>query len=144
MRRARVVVCLVASLLAACAARQTPAPATGPAAPATSATVASVPARYLYVWARDKDQKESDFLAVVDVRAGSPTYGQVVATEPVGMNGTMPHHTEYELPGPGRLLFANGHHHEQIFLFDTDSATRPRLVRAVEPPGLVHEIVLTP
>jgi len=36
-------------------------------------------------------------------------------------------------PGPGRLLFANGHHHEKIFLFDTDSASRPRLVRTLPP-----------
>ena len=133
MRRARVVFCLLSTALAACTActaRPTTPPAGGPAPTAAAAA----PARYLYVWAGDKDEKESDFLAVVDVRPASPTYGAVVATEPVGMGGTMPHHTEYQLPGPGRLLFANGHHHEQIFLFDTDSATRPRLVRALPPP----------
>ena len=91
------------------------------------------PARYLYVWAGDTDGKDSDFMAVVDVQPGSPSYGQIIATEPVSMSGTLPHHTEYELPGPGRLLFANGHHHEKIFLFDTDSAPRPRLVRQLPP-----------
>ena len=126
MRRARAVLCLAAVVLAACTAHRA---TTAPRRPAP----AGPPARYLYVWAGDKDEKDSDFLAVVDVRPASATYGQVVATEPVGMGGTMPHHTEYELPGPGRLLFANGHHHEQVFLFDTDSATRPRLVRALPP-----------
>ncbi|HZF68313.1 MAG TPA: hypothetical protein VEZ47_09770, partial [Gemmatirosa sp.] len=101
--------------------------------PAVAVAAARTPARFLYVWAGDKDEKESDFLAVVDVRVASPTYGQVLATEPVGMRGTLPHHTEYELPAPGRLLFANGHHHERIFLFDTDSASRPRLVRTLAP-----------
>ena len=132
MRRARVLFCLLSLVLAACTActaRQTTPPSGGSA----RATAGTAPARYLYVWAGDKDEKESDFLAVVDVRPASPTYGEVVATEPVGMGGTLPHHTEYQLPGPGRLLFANGHHHQQIFLFDTDSATRPRLVRALPP-----------
>jgi hypothetical protein len=134
MRRARVVFCFCvgSTVLAACTACQTAAPAGGPAT-TTSTSADPAPARYLYVWAGDKDEKDPDFLAVVDVRPASPTYGQVVATEPVGTGGAMPHHTEYELPGPGRLLFANGHHHEQIVLFDTDSAARPRLVRTLPP-----------
>jgi len=83
------------------------------------------PARYLYVWAGDTDEKHQDFLAVVDVQPGSATYAQVIATEPVGLTGSMPHHLEYELPGSDRLLFANAHHHEQILLFDTRRAERP-------------------
>jgi hypothetical protein len=104
-------------------------------------------ARYLYVWAGDKDEKDSDFLAVVDVRLESPTYGQIIATTPVGMSGTLPHHLEYQLPASGQLLFANGHHHEQTFLFDTDSADRPRLVSAVQPPAPLrypHDFVRLP
>jgi hypothetical protein len=99
------------------------------------------------VWAGDKDEKDSDFMAVVDVRPASATYGEVVATAPVGMRGTLPHHVEYELPGRGRRLFANGHHHEQVFLFDTDSAVRPRLVRAlppVPPFGYPHDFLRLP
>jgi hypothetical protein len=128
---ARSALLLVVAVLAACSAHA----GSTAAAPRTGATPApgDAPARYLYVWAGDKDEKDPDFLAVVDVRPTSPTYGQVVATEPVGMTGTLPHHTEYSLPGPGGLLFANGHHHERVFLFDTDSATRPRLVRALPP-----------
>lgn len=105
--------------------------AVGPRQQLPEAPPASGPARYLYIWAGDHDLKESDFLAVVDVRQKSPTYGQVIATETVGMSGTLPHHLEYELPSRGRLLFANGHHHERIFLFDTEQAERPRLVRTL-------------
>ncbi len=133
MQRLRAVLCFLSALPAACTAHHA-TDAASPAVVATSATAAAeAPARYLYVWAGDKDEKDSDFMAVVDIRPTSSTYGQVVATEPVGMGGTLPHHTEYELPGPGRLLFANGHHHEKIFLFDTDSASRPRLVRTLPP-----------
>jgi hypothetical protein len=107
----------------------------------------SAAARYLYVWAGDKDERESDFLAVVDVRSSSPTYGQVIATEPVGMTGTMPHHLEYQLPRPGQLLFANGHHHEQIFLFDPEQPDHPRLIRSIGPPPpyrYPHDMVRLP
>ncbi|MFN0181115.1 MAG: hypothetical protein ACKVZ0_20090 [Gemmatimonadales bacterium] len=85
------------------------------------------PARFLYVWAGDKDERDSDFLAVFDVRPGSPTYGDVIRTEPVNMTGTLPHHLEYSLPTSGRLLFGNGHHHEAVFLFDLTDAEHPRL-----------------
>jgi hypothetical protein len=97
-------------------------PAAGPA-----------PSRFLYVWAGDKDEQDSDFLAVVDIGPASPTYGQVVTTEPVGMSGTLPHHLEYQLPDSTQLLFANGHHHEQIFLFNIVDAAHPRLVRQLPP-----------
>lgn len=89
------------------------------------------PARYLYVWMGDADERDQDFMAVVDVRPESPTYGRVIATEPVGMRGSMPHHLEYLIPPSDRFLFANGHHHEQIFLFDIREAEHPRVVRTV-------------
>lgn len=115
----------------------------GCAGPSDRATAS----RYLYVWAGDVDNKESDFLAVVDVRPSSTTYGQVIATEPVGMTGTLPHHLEYSLPDSGQLLFANGHHHEAILLFDTRNAAAPRLVRtapASPPYRFPHDMVRLP
>lgn len=105
------------------------------------------PSRFLYVWAGDKDEQDSDFLAVVDVGESSPTYGQVVSTVPVGMKGTLPHHMEYQLPDSSQLLFVNGHHHEQVFLFNTVDATRPRLVRrlrAMAPYRFPHDMVRLP
>lgn len=111
------------------------------------ATPTPASARYLYIWAGDKDERSSDFLATVDVELSSPTYGEVIASEAVGMTGTLPHHTEYEVPSSNRLLFANGHHHEQLFLFDTHDAARPRLIRtlpAAAPYRFPHDIVRLP
>ena len=99
---------------------------------ASSAPNAEAPARFLYVWAGDKDEKESDFLAVVDVRRDSRTYGEVLNTVPVGMSGTLPHHLEYALPPAGQTLYANGHHHEQIFRFDVSDAEHPKLAGIAE------------
>ena len=91
------------------------------------------PSRYLYVWAGDKDQKESDFMAVVDVHPKSATYGQVLTTVPVGMNGSLPHHLEYTLPSQGQKLFGNGHHHEAVFLFDMARDGQPSLAGRADP-----------
>ena len=145
MRRRRMAISVVVVALAVLAIRAATAVSDTPDTPET--TAARTPARFLYVWAGDKDEQHPDFMAVVDVQPGSPTYGEVVATEPVDMRGTLPHHTEYELPDRGRLLFANGHHHEKVFLFDTDSAQRPRLVRtlpAVPPFRFPHDFLRLP
>jgi hypothetical protein len=85
------------------------------------------------VWLGDKDERDADFLAVVDVRPASPTYAQVRTTVPVGMRGTMAHHLEYALPAAGQLLYANGHHHEAIFQFDISDAEHPRLAGMADP-----------
>jgi hypothetical protein len=93
------------------------------------------------------DEKDPDFLAVVDIRRSSPTYRQVLTTVPVGMRGSMPHHLEYELPPPDQLLFANGHHHESIFLIDFADAAHPRVVRTLAPPAPLrypHDFVRLP
>jgi hypothetical protein len=95
------------------------AAASEPAAPKPSGT-------YLYVWAGDADEKDSDFLAVIDADAKSNSYGQVVATAPVGAKGTMPHHIEYETP-PGTLLFANGWKAGHSFILDLADSLHPRV-----------------
>jgi hypothetical protein len=89
---------------------------------------------YLLVFAGDRDEKEEDFFAVVDLRPGSRTVAQVVASVPIGMRGSMPHHTEYELPPPGELLFANAHHHEATLLINTSNALNPVVERTIQPP----------
>lgn len=81
---------------------------------------------YLYVWTADDDEKDSDFLAVIDAQPSSPTYGEVVATLPVGVRGTSPHHTEYEFPA-GSILFANGWGGGRTFLIDLNNPKKPRL-----------------
>src|SRR5687768_2103065 len=82
-----------------------------------AAADATQPARFLYAWSGDQDEKDSDFLAVIDVDRHSPNYGKVVATAPIGVKATMPHHIEYETP-PGTNLFANGWKSGHSFVID--------------------------
>ncbi len=90
--------------------------------------------RYLFAWAADADGKESDFLAVLDVDPRSPTFATVLATQPVGVNGTRPHHTEYEMPADG-VLWANGFAAGLTFRFDLRDPAHPRLVSTSSPPA---------
>ena len=83
--------------------------------------------QYLFIWAGDSDRKQSDFLAVIDVRQNSRRYGRIVTTLPIGMANTFPHHTEHEMP-KGGILFANGFGEGRTFRFDLTQPTRPRLL----------------
>ena len=74
---------------------------------------------YLFLWAGDADAKNSDFLAVIDARSESKSYGKVIATVPINATGTMPHHTQYEFPS-NAILFANGWAAGRTFLFTLD------------------------
>ena len=47
--------------------------------PGTAAQPGAGPSPYLLAFAGDRDEKQSDFFAVIDVRAGSPSRGKVVA-----------------------------------------------------------------
>lgn len=87
----------------------------------------SEPSPYLFIWAGDADRKDSDFLAVIDARANSKGYGQIITTLPVGAPNNYPHHTEHDMP-PGGILFANGFGSGQTFRFDLSDPTRPRLL----------------
>ncbi len=95
----------------------------------------SAPSPYLLIFAGDADEAHDDFLAVVDLRTGSPTSGRVLSTTPVGLKASMPYHMEYELPPAGELLFMNAHHHEQTLLIETSNPLQPRVVRRLAPPS---------
>jgi hypothetical protein len=84
------------------------------------------PAHYIYAWSGDEDEKDSDFLAVIDVDPASASYGKVVATAPIGVKATMPHHIEYETP-PGTTLFANGWKASHSFVIDIADPLKPRV-----------------
>ena len=105
----------------------------------TSAAAAQAlkPSPYLYAWAGDEDEKESDFLAVIDADPASATYGKVVATGPVGVKATMPHHIEYETP-PGTTLFANGWKSSHSFVLDVADPLKPRVVADFKSAGDYH------
>jgi hypothetical protein len=81
---------------------------------------------YLFVWAGDEARKSSDFLTVIDAQPSSPSYGRIVRTLPVGITGSMPHHSEYEFP-QGNLLFANGWVAGHTFIFDLSQPLQPRI-----------------
>lgn len=87
------------------------------------------PARFLYAWTGDADRKDSDFLAIIDVREGSATYGQVLKTVPAGANGLYPHHTEQVLSGT--RFFANGFTHRTV-IWDAADPLAPRLIGELE------------
>ncbi len=82
---------------------------------------------YLFVWTGDDDKKSSDFLAVIDADPASATYGNVVATEPTGMVGAVPHHTEDPVPANHHLL-ANGFEAGRTWLFDVHRPLAPRIL----------------
>lgn len=92
---------------------------------------APAPTRYLFVWAGDSAAKASDFLAVLDVTPGKPTYGSVVGSVAAGAVGTTPHHTEYTLSATG-FLFANGFRSGKSFIFDVHDPLRLKVVRAFD------------
>jgi hypothetical protein len=94
---------------------------------AARAHATASPSPYLFVWVSDADRKQSDFLAVIDVRPSSRRYGRLVTTLPVGVVGTIAHHTEHEMP-EGGILFANGFRAGQTFIFDLTHPARPRLL----------------
>lgn len=99
------------------------------------ATAQSRPGSYIFAWAGDADEKDSDFLAVIDADRASATYGQVVTTAPVGAKATMPHHIEYETPA-GTTLFANGWKAAQSFVLDIADPLKPRLVSTFRSAGI--------
>ncbi len=84
------------------------------------------PSPYVFVWTGDADEKDSDLMAVIDALPSSPTYGEVIATLPVGVRATAPHHTEYEFP-VGSHLFANGWGAGRTFIIDLNNPKKPRL-----------------
>lgn len=98
-------------------------------APAAAGAAAS--SRYLFAWAGDADEQDSDFLAVVDVDPQSGTYGKVVSTALIGVKGTMPHHIEYETP-PGATLFANGWKASHSFVLNIANPLQPTVAASFE------------
>ncbi len=115
-RRSWVPIAALATL-AGCSAREAP-----PEQPS--------PARYLYVWAgTGHGSGGRNFVAVVDVRPESPTYGQILGASAPMDGGRMPHHTEFVLPAGGRY-FANDYMAGRNFLVDATTPESPRVTAA--------------
>lgn len=85
----------------------------------------------LYVWTRDADHKDSDFLAVVDVDPRSGSYGKVIATAATNSPANEAHHFGYTLDKS--RIFGAGMFSNKLFIYDVRSDPRkPRLVRTVD------------
>lgn len=85
----------------------------------------------LYVWTRDGDGAESDFLAVVDADPESETFGEIIATAPTGSAGNEAHHFGYTVDTD--RIFAGGLFSNQLFIYDVATDPRsPKLIRTVD------------
>ena len=128
MRPLNVLRMLALSVLAGSSASnlsaQTRLPAAASVSPSSTSSLAS--SDYLYLWTGSADSTQPDFLAVLDARASSASYGRLVATVPVPGRRNQPHHSEHELAADGRL-FVNGFGTGQTFVFDANERARPKL-----------------
>lgn len=92
------------------------------------------PEKYLYVYCVDADQKDNDFLAVVDVDPKSASYKKIVYQLDLGSAGNETHHfgfTDDRTHIWGLTLFSN-----RIFLIDVASdPARPKIVKTIENAG---------
>lgn len=85
----------------------------------------------LYVWTRDADHQQSDFLAVVDVDPKSATYGQIIARSPTNSAGNEAHHFGYTANAD--RIFGAGMFTNKLFIYDVMADPRePALVRTVD------------
>ena len=98
--------------------------------------------------AGDADEADSDFLAVIDLRAGSSDIGTAIATLPTGMKASMPHGTwSMSMPPASELLFMNAHHHEMSMLVDISDPRTLRVAKTFMPPAPLrypHDYTRTP
>jgi selenium-binding protein 1 len=89
------------------------------------------PEKYLYVYCVDADAKDNDFLAVIDVDAKSPRYGEILHQLDLGSAGNETHHFGYTDDRThiwGCSLFSN-----RVFVINVaDDPARPRLVKTFD------------
>ncbi|MGH7546071.1 MAG: selenium-binding protein SBP56-related protein [Gemmatimonadota bacterium] len=87
--------------------------------------------KVLYVWTRDADGADSDFLAVVDVGPKSKTYGKIVATAPTGSPANEAHHFGYTAKAD--RIFGAGMFTNKMFIYDVKTDPRnPKLIHTVD------------
>lgn len=85
----------------------------------------------LYIWTRDADHQESDFLAVVDVDPKSESYGSVIATAPTNSPANEAHHFGYTVNAD--RIFAGGIITNKAYIYDVKTDPRnPKLIKTVD------------
>lgn len=121
--------------LSSCGQKPVDVPAQGGASP------------YLFVFAGDTDEQESDFLAMIDIDPDSETRGQPISSVPIGHKNSMPHHMEYVPPPAGEPIFMNGHHHQMSLIVDPSNPEAIVVDRTFMPPAELrypHDYQRTP
>lgn len=88
---------------------------------------------YLYVWAGDPDESDSDFLAVIDASPDSDRFGEVLSTVPVGVSAGA-HHSEHVMPAGGRLV-VNGFTAGRSWVIDVEDPLHPTVAATFEEAG---------
>ena len=84
----------------------------------------------LYVWTSDADQKDPDFLSVLDADPASPGYGKVIATVPTGSPGNEAHHFGYTANAD--RIFGGGLFSNRLFIYDVATDPKhPKLVKTI-------------
>src|SRR2546426_370347 len=84
----------------------------------------------LYVWTSDADQKDPDFLSVLDADPASPGYGKVIATVPTGSPGNEAHHFGYTANAD--RIFGGGLFSNRLFIYDVATDPKhPKLIKTV-------------
>ena len=84
----------------------------------------------LYVWTSDADQKDPDFLSVLDADPASSSYGKMIATAPTGSPGNEAHHFGYTANAD--RIFAGGLFSNRLFIYDVATDPKhPKLVKTV-------------
>ncbi|MEJ7759257.1 MAG: hypothetical protein WKF55_06660 [Gemmatimonadaceae bacterium] len=111
------------------------------------AKIEAAPATALYAWAASADtSRRGAFLAVFDLRGGSPTAGRIVGAVSAGLGGRGTHHSEHHLGDDG-LLFADDFGLGRTSIFDLTNAFAPRLgasFTSAGPLGWPHSYVRLP
>lgn len=95
--------------------------------------ISVTPSRYLLVFAGDDWKTKpwsEDFFVTFDLTTGKP-----IASTLIGHAGSMPHHTEYDLPREGDLLWANAHHAEEILMVDWSRPDGIRIAKRLKAPA---------
>ena len=82
-------------------------------------------AKYLYVWARDREGKEADFFSVFDSDPGSKTFGSLLSTVSTGVVAKA-HHSEHFMP-EGDRLFMNGFMTGNSFVVNVANPLEPKV-----------------
>ena len=102
---------------------------------------------YLFIFAGDLDEQDSDFLMTIDIDPKSEHRGRPISSTPIGHKMSMPHHMEYVPPPAGEPVFMNGHHHELSLIADASDPRNITIKKTFMPPApfrFPHDYSRTP